>query len=101
MFQGGIANWSLNVIMLVISRWASVSQVNHMLREQLDQAGTVNQGLTESLWKAREDVDLSDVRLRREQEVRKNTNMNALVRKATGKLTCIYVLHVVLLNSLS
>ncbi|XP_032382850.1 rootletin [Etheostoma spectabile] len=49
-------------------RCASLSQVNSMLREQLDQAGTVNQGLTESLWKAREDVDLCDTRLRREQE---------------------------------
>ncbi|XP_034736357.1 rootletin [Etheostoma cragini] len=47
---------------------ASLSQVNSMLREQLDQAGTVNQGLTESLWKAREDVDMCDTRLRREQE---------------------------------
>ena len=90
-FQGGIANWSLNIIMLVISRWASVSQVNYMLREQLDQAGTVNQGLTESLWKAREDVDLSDLRLRREQEVRKNTNINAFVRKSNRESSSVYI----------
>ncbi|KAK5930141.1 hypothetical protein CgunFtcFv8_026404 [Champsocephalus gunnari] len=71
-------------------RWASVSQVNHMLREQLDQAGTVNQGLTESLWKAREDVDLSDVRLRREQETcasrlsREQARVRALWRQAAS-----------------
>lgn len=53
-----------------ILRSANLSQVNSMLREQLEQAGTVNQGLTESLWKAREDMELCDTRLRREQEVR-------------------------------
>uniref|UniRef100_A0A3B4GVC1 Ciliary rootlet coiled-coil, rootletin family member 2 n=1 Tax=Pundamilia nyererei TaxID=303518 RepID=A0A3B4GVC1_9CICH len=47
---------------------ASLSQVNSMLREQLDQVGTVNKGLTESLWKAREDAESCDTRLRREQE---------------------------------
>lgn len=57
-------------ITLVVSRCASLSQVNSMLREQLEEAGTVNQGLTESLWKAREDADLCDSHLRREQEVR-------------------------------
>ncbi|KAI9542517.1 hypothetical protein NQZ68_019199 [Dissostichus eleginoides] len=71
-------------------RWASVSQVNYMLREQLDQAGTVNQGLTESLWKAREDVDLSDLRLRREQETcasrlsREQARVRALWRQAAS-----------------
>ncbi|XP_034091518.1 rootletin isoform X3 [Gymnodraco acuticeps] len=71
-------------------RWASVSQVNYMLREQLDQAGTVNQGLTESLWKAREDVDLSDLRLRREQEMcasrlsREQARVRALWRQAAS-----------------
>ncbi|AWP11438.1 putative rootletin-like [Scophthalmus maximus] len=49
-------------------RCASLSQVNSVLREQLEQAGAVNQGLTESMWKAREDAELCDTRLRREQE---------------------------------
>ncbi len=69
-------------MMLVISRCASLSQVNSMLREQLEQAGTVNHGLTESLWKAREDVELCDTRLRREQEVRKTTKMKCLSQKS-------------------
>lgn len=60
---------------LVISRCASLSQVNCMLREQLEQTGIVNHGLTESLRKAREDAELCDSRLRREQEVRKNPNI--------------------------
>ncbi|KAF3835741.1 hypothetical protein F7725_028299 [Dissostichus mawsoni] len=72
------------------AQWASVSQVNYMLREQLDQAGTVNQGLTESLWKAREDVDLNDLRLRREQETcasrlsREQARVRALWRQAAS-----------------
>ena len=67
---------------LVISRCASLSQVNSILREQLEQAGTVNQGLTESLWKAREDTELCDTRLRREQEVRKTTKMKCLCQNS-------------------
>ncbi|XP_063747285.1 rootletin [Eleginops maclovinus] len=71
-------------------RWASLSQVNSTLREQLDQAGTVNQALTESLWKAREDVDLSDLRLLREQETcasrlsREQARVRALWRQAAS-----------------
>lgn len=45
-----------------------------MLREQLDQASAINKELTESLWKASEDAELCDTRLRREQEVRKPQN---------------------------
>lgn len=81
--SGEKCHWgSLSVITLVISRCASLSQVNSMLREQLEQAGTVNHGLTESLWKAREDVELCDTRLRREQEVRKATKMKGLSQKS-------------------
>lgn len=68
------ATYFPSVTRLVISRCASLSQVNSVLREQLEQAGAVNQGLTESLWKAREDAELCDTRLRREQEVRKTQN---------------------------
>lgn len=71
---------------VVISRCASLSQVNSMLREQLEQAGTVNHGLTESLWKAREDAELCDTRLRREQEVRKTTKMKCLGQKSKRKM---------------
>lgn len=62
----------LSILRFVFPRCACLSQVNSLLREQLEQAGTVNQGLTESLWKAREDVELTDTRLRREQEVKRN-----------------------------
>lgn len=55
---------------LVVSRSSSLGQVNSVLREQLEQAGAVTQGLTESLSQAREDAELSDSRLRREQEVK-------------------------------
>lgn len=79
-----------SVIRLVISRCASLSQVNCMLREQLEQAGTVNQGLTESLWKAREDVELCDTRLRREQEVRKNTKMKYLSQKGNRESSSLF-----------
>ncbi|KAM8874513.1 uncharacterized protein crocc2 isoform 2-T2 [Spinachia spinachia] len=71
-------------------RCASLSQVNSMLREQLEQAGTVNQGLTESMWKAREDADLCDSRLRREQEMcasrlgREQARVRALWRQAAS-----------------
>ncbi|XP_068447240.1 rootletin isoform X3 [Clinocottus analis] len=71
-------------------RCASLSQVNSMLREQLEQAGTVNQELTESLWKAREDADLCDSRLRREQEIcasrlsREQARVRALWRQAAS-----------------
>lgn len=65
----------------LIFRCASLSQVNSLLREQLDQAGTVNVGLTESLWRAREDADLCDSRLRREQEVRRTTKTKCLSEK--------------------
>lgn len=71
-------------------RCASLSQVNSMLREQLEEAGTVNQGLTESLWKAREDADLCDSRLRREQETcasrlsREQARVRALWRQAAS-----------------
>ncbi|TNN74186.1 Rootletin [Liparis tanakae] len=71
-------------------RCASLSQVNSVLREQLEEAGTVNQGLTESLWKAREDADLCDSRLRREQETcasrlsREQARVRALWRQAAS-----------------
>lgn len=65
----------------VISRCASLSQVNSVLREQLDQLGTVNKGLTESLWKAREDAELWDTHLQREQEVRTTSGMKCCRQK--------------------
>uniref|UniRef100_A0A3P8URD3 Ciliary rootlet coiled-coil, rootletin family member 2 n=1 Tax=Cynoglossus semilaevis TaxID=244447 RepID=A0A3P8URD3_CYNSE len=51
-------------------RCASLSRVNSVLREQLEQAGTVNQELTESLWKVQEDVELWGNHLQKEQETR-------------------------------
>lgn len=71
---------------VVISRCASLSQVNSVLREQLDQTGTVNHELTESLWKAREDAELYDTRLRREQEVRKTTKMKCMGQKSDWEM---------------
>lgn len=61
-----------------------------MLREQLDQVGTVNKGLTESLWKAREDAESCDTRLRREQEVRKTSGMRCLRQKGNGVHPFLY-----------
>lgn len=72
------------------SRCASLSQVNSVLREQLEQAGAVNQGLTESMWKAREDAELCDTRLRREQEVRNDRkNETPVSERQQGKLELI------------
>ncbi|XP_034438966.1 rootletin isoform X1 [Hippoglossus hippoglossus] len=71
-------------------RCASLSQVNSVLREHLEQAGASNQGLTESLWKAREDAELRDTRLRREQETcasrlsREQARVRALWRQASS-----------------
>lgn len=53
-----------------LPRCAALSRVNSLLREQLEQAGSVNSGLAESLWKARGDAEVCDARLRKEQEVR-------------------------------
>lgn len=55
-----------------ISRCASLSQVNSMLREQLDQAGALNRELAESLWMAQEELVLCETRLQREQKVGKS-----------------------------
>ncbi|XP_078801637.1 ciliary rootlet coiled-coil protein 2 isoform X1 [Oryzias latipes] len=49
-------------------RCASLSQVNSMLREQLDQAGALNRELAESLWTAQEELVLCETRLQREQK---------------------------------
>ncbi|KAG9341572.1 hypothetical protein JZ751_019085, partial [Albula glossodonta] len=49
-------------------RCAGLSQVNALLREQLEQAGAANHALTDSLRRAREEADQKDARLRREQE---------------------------------
>lgn len=54
-------------------RCVALGRVNSLLREQLEQTGSINQGLTESLWKARGDSELCDARLRKEQEVRERT----------------------------
>lgn len=89
--QGRRVKRSLVVIMLVISRCASLSHVNSMLREQLEQAGTVNRGLTESLWKAREDAELCDTRLRREQEVRLTTKMRCLSQKSNRESSSLFL----------
>ncbi|MEQ2157682.1 hypothetical protein GOODEAATRI_004201, partial [Goodea atripinnis] len=50
------------------SRSASLSQVNSWLREQLDQVDTVNNGLVESLLKARKEAQRFETRLRGERE---------------------------------
>lgn len=59
-----------------ISRSASLAQVNAMLREQLDQANTANQALSEDIrkltadWtKARDELEQREVEWRREEEV--------------------------------
>ncbi|XP_028300551.1 rootletin [Gouania willdenowi] len=70
-------------------RCANLSQLNSVLREQLDQAGTVNKGLSESLWRAREEVEFS----KREQETcasrwsREQTRVRELWRQAASLRT--------------
>lgn len=54
----------------IFHRCSGLSQVNSLLREQLEQANEANQALTESLQKAREEAEQRDTRLRRELEVR-------------------------------
>lgn len=64
-------------------RCAGLTQVNALLREQLEQAGVANQALTDGLRKAREEADQKDARLRREQEVREQIkHVAGFVRKA-------------------
>lgn len=65
--------WYCPSLRCVVHRCAALSRVNSLLREQLEQAGTVNHGLAESLCKAREDAEMRDTRLRKEQEVREKT----------------------------
>ncbi|KAM9831297.1 uncharacterized protein crocc2 [Neosynchiropus ocellatus] len=74
-------------------RCASFSQVNSLLREQLDQANAVNKGLMESLWTAQEEINLCDEHLSREQEAhsswlsREQAHVRALWRQATSLRT--------------
>ncbi|XP_053708808.1 rootletin isoform X2 [Synchiropus splendidus] len=74
-------------------RCASLSQVNSLLREQLDQANAVNKGLMESLWTAQEEINLCDKHLSREQEAhssrlsREQAHVRALWRQATSLRT--------------
>ncbi|KAK3557445.1 hypothetical protein QTP70_026623 [Hemibagrus guttatus] len=50
-------------------RCSSLTKVNALLREQLEQANEANQALTESLHKAREAAEQREMQLKREQEV--------------------------------
>lgn len=71
--------WYLSVCetaCLTVLRSASLAQVNAMLREQLDQANSANQALSEDIrkltadWtKAREELEQREVDWRREEEV--------------------------------
>ncbi|MED6266669.1 hypothetical protein CHARACLAT_004383 [Characodon lateralis] len=72
------------------SRSASLSQVNSWLREQLDQVDTVNNGLVESLLKARKEAQRFETRLRGERETyasrssHEQARVRALWRQATS-----------------
>ncbi|KAF6724225.1 Rootletin [Oryzias melastigma] len=50
-------------------RCASLSQVNCVLREQLDQAGALNRELTESVWTTQEELVRCETRLQRQQQM--------------------------------
>ncbi|XP_028817168.1 rootletin isoform X3 [Denticeps clupeoides] len=71
-------------------RCSSLSQVNALLREQLDQAAAVNEGLSESLCRAREDLEQRDMRLRKDLETsasrlgREQARVRALWRQAAS-----------------
>lgn len=58
-----------------------MSQVNALLRDQLEQANEANQALTESLQKAQEEAEQRDTRLRREFEVRRRRKKETEGRK--------------------
>ncbi|XP_061680966.1 rootletin isoform X3 [Syngnathoides biaculeatus] len=71
-------------------RCGSLGQVNSVLREQLAHADALNQGLVESLRKARRDAELCDTRLRHEQETsssrltREQARVRSLWRQAAS-----------------
>ncbi|XP_077390200.1 uncharacterized protein sned1 isoform X5 [Festucalex cinctus] len=71
-------------------RCGSLIQVNCVLREQLEEADALNQGLVESLRKARQDAELCDTRLRHQQETsscrlsREQARVRSLWRQATS-----------------
>lgn len=50
-------------------RCSSLTKVNALLREQLDQANEANQALTESLHKAQEEAKQREAQQKKEQEV--------------------------------
>lgn len=79
--------WYCPSLRCVVPRCAALSRVNSLLREQLEQAGTVSHGLAESLCKAREDAEMCDTRLRKEQEVREKPRKNEVLgsEKQKGK----------------
>ncbi|XP_049578492.1 rootletin isoform X2 [Syngnathus scovelli] len=71
-------------------RCGSLSQVNCVLREQLEEADALNQGLVESLQKVRQDAELCDTRLRHQQEAsscrlsREQARVRSLWRQAAS-----------------
>ncbi|XP_072771225.1 uncharacterized protein crocc2 [Nerophis lumbriciformis] len=71
-------------------RCARLSQVNSVLREQLEQAGTVNRALAETWREARQDAVRSEARLCKEQETapsrpsRQQARVRALWRQAAS-----------------
>ncbi|XP_077440111.1 uncharacterized protein crocc2 [Vanacampus margaritifer] len=71
-------------------RCGSLIQVNCVLRKQLEEADALNQGLVESLRKARRDAELCDTRWRRRQETsscrlsREQARVRSLWRQAAS-----------------
>ncbi|XP_019752700.1 rootletin isoform X1 [Hippocampus comes] len=74
-------------------RCGSLGQVNCVLREQLERADALNQGLVESLRKARQDAELCDTRLRHVHETsscrlsREQAHVRSLWRQAASLRT--------------
>lgn len=66
-----VLGYSALKLIHIFYRCSGLSQVNALLREQLEQANEANQALTESLQKAQEEAEQRDTRLRRELEVRR------------------------------
>lgn len=72
------------VCFLVVFRSSSLSAVNAMLREQLEQAGLANEALSQDIrrltadWtKAREELEQKESDWRREEEVREGSLRNS------------------------
>lgn len=89
-----------------VLRSSSLSAVNAMLREQLEQAGLANEALSQDIrrltadWtKAREELEQKESDWRREEEVRADAVHMGKIK--SSKKVCVHYFHFILYFSLS